>query len=496
MNRRRSPALVGVLGLIGALVAVLPASADESARAAPAWAACPADVAARIAPQVADCTTVSVPLDYSEPGGTQISLLVSRIASTNPEKRRGILLFNPGGPGGSGLDQPSLLIKKGLPASVMDAYDLIGMDTRGVQHSTPMSCGLTEDLGYWANVPPYAPDDAAVTAQATIAKSVAERCAASDKDDQLRHLTTANIARDLDRIRVALGEQKAGFYGASYGSALGAAYDSLFPDTIDRIVVDSNLADTHLDRDGLRRFARGVEETFPDFAKWAAERHGSYGLGRTPAQVRKTYFSLAERLDKTPAPNGTDGAVFRYLTFAHLYGDVQYGALAQMWQALLNPAATTPAPAIAAAAAPAWPVDNALTVFLAVTCNDIQWPEDVATYRRAVAEDRKRYPMFGAATANIIPCAYWKHEPSEPPVAVNRKGPADVLMLQNRRDPVTPAVNAELLRKKFGQRAKLVTTDDSGHGVYVLGGNACALNLTTAYLVDGKMPARDTMCPA
>ncbi|MEU8607865.1 alpha/beta hydrolase [Actinoplanes sp. NPDC048791] len=493
MSRRRSAALVAALGLVGTLITVMPARAENPAAAQLKWAACPADVNAKTAPLTAQCATVPVPLDYSEPDGAQISLLVSRIASTRPEKRRGILMFNPGGPGGSGLDQPAFLAKKGLPATVMDTYDLIGMDTRGVGHSTPMSCGLTEEIGYWANVPPYAADDAAVTAQAKIAEAVAQTCAANDPGGRLQHLTTANMARDLDRIRAALGEPRASFYGASYGSALGAAYVSLFPDTTDRTVVDSNLADTHLDRDGLRRFARGVEETFPDFAQWAAARHASYGLGRTPAQVRKTYFAIAERLDKAPAADGTTGAIFRFLTFAHLYGDVQYGALAQTWQSLLNPGAKRVTSALPAAQA-APPVDNALTVFLAVTCNDVNWPEDLATYRRGVAQDRKRYPMFGAATANITPCAYWKHEPSEPPVKVDNSGPADVLMLQNRRDPVTPAVNAELLRRKFGQRARLVTADDSGHGVYVLGGNACALNLTTAYLVDGKLPARDVAC--
>ncbi|MCO8270239.1 alpha/beta hydrolase [Actinoplanes sp. TRM 88003] len=488
MKRRRSAALVGVLGLIGALIAVMPAGAGEPAPAAGLkWAACPADVVT--APLTAECATVPVPLDYSDPDGTRIELMVSRIASTKPEKRRGILMFNPGGPGGTGLDQPAFLAGKGLPASVMDTYDLIGMDTRGVGHSTPMSCGLTEDLGYWANVPPYAPDDQAVSAQAKIAQAVAERCAATDKDDRLRHLTTANMARDLDSIRAALGEKKASFYGASYGSALGSAYVSLFPDSTDRIVLDSNLAGTHLDRDGLRRFARGVEDTFPDFARWAAERHASYGLGRTPAQVRKTYFALAERLDRTPAADGTTGAVFRYLTFVHLYGDVQYGALARTWQTLLSPGDTPPPPATDAAQAN----DQALTVFLAVTCNDVEWPEDVATYRKAVAEDRKRYPMFGAAAANIIPCAYWKHEAAEP-VKIDKKAKGEVLLIQNRRDPVTPEINAKLLRQKYGQRATLVTAEDSGHGVYVLGGNACALNLTTSYLVDGTMPARDTTC--
>jgi pimeloyl-ACP methyl ester carboxylesterase len=493
MTRRHSAALVGALGLVGALIAVMPAIAEEPPSTELRWAACPAGV--NTTPLTAQCTTVTVPLDYSAPGGTQIELMVSRIASTRPEKRRGILMFNPGGPGGTGLDQPAFLANRGLPASVMESYDLIGMDTRGVGHSSPVSCGFKAGDAYWANIPPYAVDDAAVTAQAKIAEEVAERCAANDSGGRLRHVTTANIARDLDRIRAALGEEKASFYGASYGSALGAAYVSQFPDTTDRVVLDSNLAGTHLDRDSLRRYAHGFEETFPDFARWAAQRHAAYGLGRTPAQVRKTYFAIAERLDKTPAPDGTSGAHFRFGTFFGLYSEGQYGNTARNWQSLLNSGTAAPPPPPQPAGTP-HPGDNAWTVFLAVTCNDVDWPEDLATYRRDVAEDRKRFPMYGAAAANVLPCAYWKYEPSESPVEVDDEGPANVLMLQNRHDPVTPAVNARLLRQKFGQRARLVTAEESGHGVYVVGGNACALNLTTSYLVDGSMPARDTTCRA
>jgi pimeloyl-ACP methyl ester carboxylesterase len=493
MTRRHSAALVAALGLAGALIAVMPAGAEEQPTTELTWAACPAEV--NTAPLVAQCTTVRVPLDYSDPGGTQIALMVSRIASVKPEKRRGILMFNPGGPGGAGLDQPAFLANRGLPAGVMEAYDLIGMDTRGVGHSSPVSCGFKAGDAYWANIPPYAVDDAAVTAQAKIAEEVAERCAANDTDGRLRHLTTANVARDLDRIRAALGEDKASFYGASYGSGLGAAYVSLFPDTTDRVVLDSNLAGTHLDRDSLRRYAHGFEETFPDFARWAAERHASYGLGRTPEQVRATYFAIAERLDRTPAPDGTTGAHFRFGTFFGLYSEGQYGNTARNWQSLLNPGTVGTTPPPPATGTP-HPSDNALTVFLAVTCNDVDWPEDVATYRSDVAEDRKRFPMYGAAAANVLPCAYWKFEPSEPPVEVGDEGPANVLMLQNRHDPVTPALNAELLRQKFGPRARLVTAEESGHGVYVVGGNACALNVTTSYLVDGRMPARDMTCRA
>ncbi len=140
------------------------------------------------------------------------------------------------------------------------------------------------------------------------------------------------------------------------------------------------------------------------------------------------------------------------------------------------------------------PADNAFTVFRAVSGNDVQWPEDVNTYRRAVAQDRKRYSLFGAASANVTPCVFWQHEPTEPPVAIIDRGPRNVLILQNRRDPVTPIAGGQLLREKFGTRSRPVTVDESGHGVSVVGGNACALNLTTSDLVEGTMPAGDRTC--
>ena len=111
-----------------------------------------------------------------------------------------------------------------------------------------------------------------------------------------------------------------------------------------------------------------------------------------------------------------------------------------------------------------------------------------------MAQDRERYPLFGAASANIVPCAYWPHEPAEPPVAVNDHGPANVLVVQNRRDPVTPHRGGELIDEKFGDRSRLVSVDGTGHGVYALSDNACALNTTTSFLVDGKLPKRDMSC--
>jgi len=274
-------------------------------------------------------------VDHTDPDGDGIDLMISRPASTNPDKRRGTLMLNPGGPGGSGLTQPAFLVSQGMPASVLDNYDLIGMDTRGIGRSAPVGCGFTLEGPYFANIPPYAGDDAAVTAQAGVARQVAEQCAREDSEGVLRHLTTANTARDLDRIRAALGEERTSFLGYSYGTAPGAASTSMFPERSDRIVLDSNIGDTHLDQDGMRRYAIGTEQTLPDFARWAAARHESYGLGRTSAQVRRTYLALAARLDKVPVA-GVDGSLLRQLTFAYLFKELRYPQLAQQWQALMS----------------------------------------------------------------------------------------------------------------------------------------------------------------
>ncbi len=491
---KRQGVIVAVLvGLAGSVVAV-PAGAAAAEEPGLTWGACPADVNAETAPLVLECTTVPVPLDYRAPDGERIEIMISRLASTDADARRGVLMLNPGGPGGTGLSFPALLSSRGMPDSVLDSYDVIGMDTRGIGHSAPVSCGFTDGQEYMANIPPYAVDDADVVAQAKVAKGVAEQCAAHDESGRMRHISTANMARDLDRIRIALGEEKTSFLGYSYGSALGAAYASMFPERSDRIVLDSNVGDTHLNQAGLRRFALGMEETFPDFAAWAAARHGSYGLGRTPAEVRRTYFALAERLDAEPI-GVIDGKLFRMATFGSLYAKSSYAPLAQAWQSVGQGegAAMAEVAERVVAAAPS-PNDNFFSVFLAVTCNDVRWPTTVRAYQRAVAQDRERYPMFGAAAANIVPCAFWPYEQAEPPVPVNTEGPTNVLVMQHLRDPATPLRGGELIDAKFGDRSRLVSVDASGHGVYVIGDNPCALNTTTKYLVEGKLPQRDTAC--
>ncbi|MEV6238101.1 alpha/beta hydrolase [Lentzea sp. NPDC051838] len=470
--------------LAAALAMVVPGVSSAAPANEISWAACPSDVAA---PGV-ECGTLKVPLDYRNPQGRQTEVMISRLASKNPAKRKGILLTNPGGPS-EGLTFPAVLKFFGMPQSVLDAYDVIGMDPRGVGYSSPSTCGMTEEQMAAGSVPPYAVKPSDVRKRAEETKQIAEQCLRSSTKDALPYNTTANVARDLDSVRAALGEKKASFLGYSYGSYLGSVYATLFPKTAERVIIDSNLPATGWDVEGGRLMARGVEDTFPDFAKWAA-KHPEHGLGTSPELVRAKYFDIAGRLDVKPSVEGIDGRGFRMLTFGGLYGtgDAAFSKLAAQWKALdtgqpLPPQEIPEVPRVQAL----------LAGRLNIICGDSEWPSSVRTYERNVALDRVRYPMFGAAAANVQPCAFWP-KPVEKQVLPNDRGPRNVLLVQNERDPATPLAGARTTRRAFGDRAAMLTVDQGGHGVYLIGKNKCANDFVTEYLLGGRLPVQDVQC--
>jgi pimeloyl-ACP methyl ester carboxylesterase len=419
-----------------------------------------------------ECATLRVPLDYADPGGRTIELTISRHAGT-PGKRRGVLLMNPGGPGSPGLAMPAQLMQRMGDSGLPDAYDVIGFDPRGTTYSTPVTCGMTTPEQRGAVLGPYADGPGDVFAAAAKARAVARQCGAASTKDLLPHMTTANTARDLDRVREALGEKKISYYGLSYGSYLGAAYASMFPGHSDRIVLDSVLGPHGLDVRANQRFAEGFDDRFPDFAAWAAARDDVYHLGRTPAAVTAKFSELA----------AARGPEFRSDTWNGLYADENFPALAAEWA---GAARTASGPLDG---------DNRAALQLQVLCNDSDWPERIGYYQRAVERERAEHPMFGPAAANVNPCAFWPVERTEPPVRVGGPGPANVLLVQNLRDPATPLSGARETRAAFGPRARMVTVDAGGHGVFTRD-NACGNDVVVRYLRDGSFPATDGSCPA
>lgn len=467
--------------------AVAATAVGVSAAEAVEWGPCPEGVAAGL-----ECSTLEVPLDYRDPDGKQLEIAISRLASEKPSQRRGVLLTNPGGPGIAGLDYPALLAAKGLPIQglpqeVLDSYDVIGFDPRGVGRSAPMTCELTQEQQDRGLFPTYARTAADVEREADGARAVAEQCAASPTAWMLPHITTANTARDMDRIREALGESKLSYLGGSYGTSLGAVYTTMFPANSDRIVLDSNLGAGGYDVKAFRLMARGLEERFPDFAAFAAARP-ELGLGAAPEQVTAKFFELAERLEDKPV-QGVDGTAFRGMTFERLYADANMPLLAETWRALEEDRPLPPYPPMAG-------LENAMSARLSVICGDSRWPREVEEYQRQVEIDRAEHPMLGGSTASIGPCAFWPEERVEPPVRIGDDGPSNVLMVQNERDPGTPLAGAQELRQAFGQRAVLVTADEGGHGIYPFGPNTCAKSAVTEFLTTGQRPSQDLACPA
>lgn len=240
---RRLTALIAAscMTLAGLVTAASPAAAAPQGASPPGidWGPC---TDAALAGQ-AECGYLSVPLDYQHPNGATIKLAVSRVKHTVPESQyQGVMLVNPGGPGGSGLDLATL--GAAVPNNAGDAYDWIGFDPRGVGASKPaLSC--IPDY-FHGDRPPYTPTTPGLL-QTWLARSKAYAQACGRNGGALlAHMKTTDSARDMDRIRAALGASKINYYGFSYGTYLGQVYTTLFPDRVRRMVLDSNVDPRHV----------------------------------------------------------------------------------------------------------------------------------------------------------------------------------------------------------------------------------------------------------
>ncbi|MEU6954067.1 alpha/beta hydrolase [Streptomyces sp. NPDC045714] len=474
------PTLLGTT----ATATAAPAAGPGSPVAAPStssltWQGCGGDL-----PATVECATLKVPLDHRRPGGKKIDVSLSRIKAADPAVRRGVLLFNPGGPSGSGLFYP-LALSGLLPQSVKDRYDLIGFDPRGVGASSPLACGTTtadERLTYR----PY--KEATFAKDVAWARDIADRCRDRNRET-LRHISTRNTARDMDVIRAALGERRISYFGLSYGTYLGSVYTQLFPRRVDRFVLDSAVDPGRVWRSMAQSWAEQAEPAFDRWTDWTARHAARYGLGDTPAEVEKLFWDIVARADREPLDLGGtrfDGAEVR----EYIRWEITHPSVAARTLGLLRDAAAgKPVPTFPTFV----PTDNELASYLAIMCGDTRWPTDPAVYRADSRRDSVRYPLYGDSVSNIFPCAYWDR-PVEAATKIDNKVPA--LIVQNAWDSQTPLAAALGLRRAL-KGSRLVTVDEGqGHGVYALGISACADEVTTRYLITGRLPARDVTCAA
>ncbi|MFC3577546.1 alpha/beta hydrolase [Streptomyces yaanensis] len=442
-----------------------------------------------------ECATVEVPMDYADPGGRKIDIVISRIPSDKPAARRGALLMIPGGPGGSSLNDPSGKGQK-LPQDVRDAYDLIGFAPRGLAPSTSVSCGLDHGDLATSKLRPWPAPDGSVTENMATARRTAAACARNG-GELIRHISTVDEARDIDRVRAALGERRLSAWGVSYGTYVGAVYSQLFPHRTDRVVLDSNdnPDPSRVSRAWLAGHETGVEDTFPEFAKWASAPGNRDRVAETAAEVRPLFLRLAARLDRAPIPwpganpEELNGNVLRQTMLDSLSSPSRFPTLAKLMLAARN-GTVPPAPV-----APPEPVlQNVAAVGAATLCNDVAWPTSAAEYQKGVTKSRTEHPLTAGMPRNAMICAAWPYSPRQAPVRITAHGPSTILLVQNERDVVAPLSGALKLRDALGRRAVMVTVDSTGHDAYLANGNACGDRVVSRFLATGERPNEDTYC--
>ena len=220
-----------------------------------------------------ECALLTVPLDYSNPGGETIAVAVSRIKTSVPAKHRGVLLFNPGGPGGSGLPRMPLSMKNELPAVRPGAVrpDRV-RPARRRRRAAPSAASLRGRKPTPLEPPYKPPRPLSPRGRRPVPRTAAPRNAPPRAQGHYSYITTLNTARDMDVIRTVLGENKLSYLGYSYGTYLGAVYMQLFPRRADRIVLDSNVHPQRIWRPTTQSWGYGVEVAYAGFTHWAAER--------------------------------------------------------------------------------------------------------------------------------------------------------------------------------------------------------------------------------
>nr|WP_202544163.1 alpha/beta hydrolase [Streptomyces sp. SID8382] len=472
-------------------------AAAKAAKQGIDWADCPADWG--LAKPI-QCGYVTVPLDYAKPNGRTIKLAVDRIANTGTaSERQGSLIYNPGGPGGSGLRFPTRVTTKNpLWTKASKAYDFVGFDPRGVGHSAAISCVDPQEFVKAPKLDPVPDSEADKRVQRKLAREYAEGCA-ERSGWMLPHMTTPNTARDIDVIRAALGDKKLNYLGVSYGTYIGGVYATLFPTHVRRLIVDSVVNPSrekiwyqaNLDQDVA------FEMRWNDWKAWVAKNDAAYHIGDTPAKVQQQWEKLRAAAKKSPIGGVVGPAELLGLFQSAPYYDSSWATVAQVWSDYL----AGDEKALVEAAGPDMSdtagniaSENGNAVYTAVECADAKWPTSWSKWDRDNTRLHRDYPFLTWSNAWMnLPCATWGAKQRTPLEVGAAKGLPETLIVQSTRDAATPYEGAVELHKRL-KGSRLVTEKDAGsHGVTGLV-NPCVNDRVDAYLLKGTVDATDVTC--
>ncbi|MDT0453364.1 alpha/beta hydrolase [Streptomyces hesseae] len=438
-----------------------------------------------------ECATLRAPLDYAHPDGEKIGIAMIRAKATDQSHRIGSLLFNFGGPGGSGVTT--------LPAFADDyrtlrtRYDLVSFDPRGVGRSSGVTCLPDKELDayYAADATPATTDEQ--NALVDRVKKYAEGCQ-KRSGKVLPHIGTTNAARDLDLMRQVLGDDKLHYFGVSYGTELGGVYAHLFPKNVGRALMDGVVDPSSDPLQSALAQAAGFQLALGDYMAACTKTSDN-------CPTEQQISSLLDRLEKKPVPGGGG----RDLTQSLATGGIAQSLYSkQFWDYLTE------------GVEDAENGDGKILLMLgdsmngrgqdgtysslqaslnAITCADFAQRYTAADIRRRAAEFRKASPVFGDFMGwSLLQCTGWPVKGEWQTPDVSAKGSAPILVVGNTGDPATPYEGARKMAQELGKGVGVeMTYRGEGHGAYD-SGNACVKSAVDAYLLEGTVPAPGKVC--
>lgn len=457
------------------------------------------------------CAALTVPVDYSRPDGEQVALAVARLPATKPRQRIGSLVFNFGGPGDAGTSTlPDYAAQ--IPAAIRARYDLVSFDPRGTGRSRPVECVDDATADRLNAVDPTPNTDADLRSFYDgdhDPVDVVARCVARN-GAWLAQLGSRNVARDMDRLRAALGDATLHFVGYSYGTVIGAVYAQMFPDRVGRMVLDSPV-DLSVDAlEELRGNAQGFEQALDDFLAHCAGDHDcsfrSDGDPKAALVALQQRFESGLELPTTDRSTGaaskrTAGVAAFYTALISALYDRQYG-WPELADALRDARKGDGSRLLDLADLydgrhDDGTYDNIDQVIGTIVCDDRDDPvptfeEYRAEYEREMAE----YPLLGRLVGStVLGC-----DPRlpRPPVTeqlgdVRADPAAPILVVGTTRDPATPFAGAGDLVSRLA-RSRLLTFDSTEHTAYTK--DRCIDRAVDAYLLHGTLPPPNTVCAA
>lgn len=490
--------------VVTGVMATPAAAAPDVQTAAPklAWDGCldvlgeKSDVVTSIVTELfgSKCGRLSVPVDDADPIGAQVQLAVIKIPASG--ERIGSLLVNPGGPGASAIDAAIGLGTALAGNPITEHFDIVAFDPRGVGYSTPeVRCRTDAEFDAWRREPMVDYSKAGVAAIEKLYVDYAQECVDKLGKPFLASVGTASAAKDMDRVRQALGDDKLNYLGFSYGTELGAAYLQQFPDRVRAMVLDGAIDPTDDPVESVVQQMVGFQTAFNDYAAACAKSAGC-PLGTDPSQAVNRYHQLVDPLVAKPGPTEDP----RGLSYQDaVTGTINALYSPQYWKfltsGLLGLQRGTDAGDLLLLADEYdgrdddGHYDNGQDAFNAIRCVDAPTPSDPAVWAAADLKTRQLAPFlsYGQFTgfAPRDMCAFWPVPPTSAPHSASPAPAGSVVVVSTTHDPATPYQAGVDLARQL--QAPLISFDGTQHTA-VFNGDECVDNAIVKYLVDKVSP--------